>query len=156
MTASAMSEPGRLTTARANERAQSFIEYALLLTVIAAALLGMQLYAKRGIQAGIKTATDRMSPFPNDPQGELAQLAGMNQEAGQRQDEALSNFDLGGRLLDRRSGSRALTSQSTSVNVLEGAATETTMAETTTKSGALTDVGPGVSSASVVVLDVRD
>ncbi len=72
MTASAMSEPGRRTTARATERAQSFVEYAVVLTVVVAALVGMQLYAKRGIQAGIKTATDRMSPFPSDPQGELA------------------------------------------------------------------------------------
>lgn len=142
--------------ARSTERAQSFVEYALLLTVVVAALVGMQLYAKRGIQAGVKTATDRMSPFPNDPQGELAQLAGMNQEAGQREDEALSPFDLSGRLLNKRSRSRAISGQFTTMNVVEGGATTTTFSEATTKSGALSDVGPGVSSESVVIMGVRD
>lgn len=45
-----------------NERArgQSITEYVILLGVVAAAVLGMQSYAKRGIQAGIKAAADRI------------------------------------------------------------------------------------------------
>ena len=39
---------------------QSIIEYVILIGVVAAAVLGMQAYAKRGIQAGIKVAADRI------------------------------------------------------------------------------------------------
>ena len=41
-------------------RGQSIIEYVILIGVVAAAVLGMQAYAKRGIQAGIKVAADRI------------------------------------------------------------------------------------------------
>jgi Flp pilus assembly pilin Flp len=40
-------------------RGQSVAEYALLISVIAAALLAMQVYMKRGIQAAVKYSTDQ-------------------------------------------------------------------------------------------------
>ena len=55
---------------------QAFVEYAILFAVVAAALLGMQLYAKRSLQGGIKMAVDRMSPHPGDVNGEQAQADG--------------------------------------------------------------------------------
>lgn len=41
-------------------RAQSIMEYVVLLGVIAAALTAMQIYFKRGIQAVVKVAADEM------------------------------------------------------------------------------------------------
>ena len=41
-------------------RGHSITEYVILLGVVAAAVVGMQFYAKRGIQAGIKVAADRI------------------------------------------------------------------------------------------------
>ena len=41
-------------------KGQSIMEYVVLIGVVAAAVLGMQAYAKRGIQAGIKVAADRI------------------------------------------------------------------------------------------------
>lgn len=70
---------------------QAILEYALILAVVAAAVLGMQVYGKRGIQGVLKAAADDLSsvlPPSEDPreQGllpeELAQLNGMRQEAG--------------------------------------------------------------------------
>lgn len=42
-------------------RAQSISEYAVLLAVIAGALLGMQVYLKRGIQGRIRDLADQIS-----------------------------------------------------------------------------------------------
>ena len=63
---------------------QAIMEYAILIGVVTAAMLGMQLYAKRSLQAGIKTAADQLSPYPDDPHGERAQLDGMRYESGDR------------------------------------------------------------------------
>lgn len=41
-------------------RGQAITEYAILLGVVAAALFGMQLYAKRSLQAGLKSVADRL------------------------------------------------------------------------------------------------
>lgn len=41
-------------------RGQSITEYILLIGIVTAALLGMQVYMKRGIQAVIKSASDEM------------------------------------------------------------------------------------------------
>lgn len=59
---------------------QSITEYLLIFAVVAAAMTGMMVYAKRGIQAGLKVAADDFSPFPSDP--EKAQIEGMRQETG--------------------------------------------------------------------------
>lgn len=43
-----------------NSKAQSISEYVILFGIITAALLGMQVYMKRGIQAVIKVAADEI------------------------------------------------------------------------------------------------
>ena len=67
-------------------RGQSILEYLLIFAVVSAAILGMQVYAKRGIQAVMKTAADQMSPMmdpaTNEPDGWAGQVLGMWQEFG--------------------------------------------------------------------------
>ena len=41
-----------------NKKAQSTLEYAILIAVIIGALIGMQTYVKRGLQGRLKTAAD--------------------------------------------------------------------------------------------------
>jgi Flp pilus assembly pilin Flp len=43
-------------------RAQSMVEYALLLGVVSAALIAMQFYMKRGIQGAVKVSADQLGP----------------------------------------------------------------------------------------------
>ena len=40
------------------KRAQSLVEYAILISIVIAALVGMQVYVKRGLQAKYKGAVD--------------------------------------------------------------------------------------------------
>ena len=65
---------------RQGYRGQAIVEYLLLFGVVAAAITGMMVYAKRGLQAGLKVAADDLTPFPGDP--EKAQIEGMRQETG--------------------------------------------------------------------------
>ena len=65
---------------------QTITEYLLIFAVVAAAILGMQVYARRGIQAAVKTAADRMSPVAGDTSGQAAQLLGIRQESGDSRD----------------------------------------------------------------------
>lgn len=44
------------------DRAQSIVEYSIILSIVVAALIAMQVYMKRGIQAGIKFAADELGP----------------------------------------------------------------------------------------------
>ena len=69
---------GPLRTKRAG---QAILEYVLLFGVVAAAIIGMQVFAKRGIQATLKAAADEMSPFPGN--AEKAQIEGMRQDSGE-------------------------------------------------------------------------
>ncbi len=41
-----------------NRRAQSTVEYAILIAVVVGALLAMQIYMKRGVQGKLRSATD--------------------------------------------------------------------------------------------------
>ena len=41
-----------------NKKAQSTLEYAILIAVVVGALIGMQTYVKRGLQGRLRTATD--------------------------------------------------------------------------------------------------
>ena len=63
-----------------HSRGQSVTEYLLVFGVVAAAITGMMVYAKRGLQAGLKAAADDMRPMPDTP--EQAQIDGMRQETG--------------------------------------------------------------------------
>ncbi len=41
---------------------QSLVEYSIILAIVGAALMGMQMYMKRGIQAAIKVSADQLGP----------------------------------------------------------------------------------------------
>jgi len=45
---------------RVNSRAQSISEYVLVIGLVSAALVGMQVYMKRGIQAVVKDSADEL------------------------------------------------------------------------------------------------
>lgn len=47
---------------RQNSKAQSISEYVVLIGIVTAALLGMQVYMKRGIQGVIKVQADQLGP----------------------------------------------------------------------------------------------
>lgn len=68
-----------------NKKGQSIMEYAILVSLVIAALTGMQLYVRRGLQARIKDASDNL---PNYVQTEQAGLdAGTIFNAGHTQYE---------------------------------------------------------------------
>ncbi len=43
-----------------SRKSQSLIEYSLILAIVGAALVGMQFYMKRGLQAAIKISADQL------------------------------------------------------------------------------------------------
>ncbi len=146
-------------------RGQALAEYAILIGIVTAAILGMQVYAKRGIQAGIKLATDQMSPFPDDRGGRQAQLAGNQYEAG---DHIMEPGIAIGTMLDSRS--KVGTHNRQSANVLttlanRGGVTRTIAPgdQVTTTSGRLAKCRDGVVAClpntaqySAKVVDVRE
>ena len=131
--------------------------------VVIGAMLAIQLYAKRGIQAGIKMAADDLSPFrltadPGnatnaDPEGEQTQLEGIRYESGERANRATA---IPGKVLVRESAVATASSQRRRELGLTGGAQSRTVAEdATTTTGALGSRGAGVSSYSEVVANVR-
>ena len=132
--------------------AQTAVEYAILIGLVTAVVLGMQRYAKRGIQAGIKMAADQMSPHQSDPKGEKAQLDGSRFETGERTTAVVA----AGTVLDRRAAVRVVRDQTVNTTTSTGGDVARTIApEKATTSGALTEVGAGVSSHAEVIIDVR-
>jgi Flp pilus assembly pilin Flp len=129
---------------------QAIVEYAILIGIVTAAILGMQIYAKRGVQAGVKMMADRMSPAVNDPQGERAQLEGMRYESGDRRTSVVSE----GAVLIREAQTRTRVRQDTQVaTTAGGGVTRTIRADETTTTG---DLGDGVALRAKVVADVRE
>jgi uncharacterized protein (UPF0333 family) len=47
-------------------RAQSTLEYSLLIMAVAAAILAMRLYVQRSINANLKMIEDQINEVPND------------------------------------------------------------------------------------------
>ena len=47
------------------EKAQSIMEYAILIGIVSAAIMAMNVYVKRGVQAGIKFSADQMGSQKN-------------------------------------------------------------------------------------------
>lgn len=84
-----------------SHRGQAIAEYLLLLGIVAAAILGMQVYARRGIQAALKAVADDLSPVPGD--GEAAQIEGIRQEAGESSGGAPRGVAARGVVVDRDS-----------------------------------------------------
>ena len=61
---------------RKNTRAQSIIEYALILGIVAIALSAMQLYFRRSLQAAIKLAADDIGSQRDGDDSEIDPLRG--------------------------------------------------------------------------------
>ena len=117
-------------------RGQSIVEYAVLIAMVIAALTGMQIYAKRGIQAGVKAAADQIGD----------QQTGMKYESGERRNQAIA----AGTVLDRRSSTTAESTQTNRLEQARGGGVTRTIAEQTSTAGALDG---GASTRSVVVVE---
>lgn len=52
-----------------NKKGQSIMEYAILVSLVIAALTGMQLYVRRGLQARIKDASDNLPKYVQKQSG---------------------------------------------------------------------------------------
>jgi len=66
-----------------NKRAQSFLEYSLLIGIISAAVISINTYIKRGVQAQIKVSCDELAPqeyavYTYDPKKEAYLLYSEN------------------------------------------------------------------------------
>jgi len=119
---------------------QAFVEYAILFAVVAAALLGMQLYAKRGIQASIRMVTDRIG----------SQSDGIQFESRDRQDKVIASA---GFVLARDSSTTAVSDQTLATAAVPGGSLSTAVTtDAMTVTGSLADVGPDVSDHTAVVL----
>lgn len=129
-------------------RGQSVAEYAILIALISMAIAGMQLYAKRGIQAGVKVAADQLSPIAGDADGSKAQLAGIRYESGDRSNSVVAE----GSVLNRASASTSKKTQVAETSTTEGGGVERIVNESNSVSGALAG---GASSQSEVIIDVR-
>ncbi len=46
------------------KKAQSILEYAMLITIIVVALMGMNVYVQRSVQANLKMIEDRVNAEP--------------------------------------------------------------------------------------------
>lgn len=146
---------------------QAIAEYAILLAVAAAAIVTMSTYSRRAIQAGIKVATDQMSPFEGDVDGELAQLEGIRQEAGDRRwgaQQRSGRYALEGVALTRGSAVRTVTGGKDEPSATPG--TQTTRTEIgggvtrtidsgSASAGVLDGQGAGISSYSETVVKVK-
>lgn len=62
------------------KRAQGVTEYALILAVVAAVLLAMQAYFKRGVQAVAKVSTDQLGGFDSGLTPQQVQNMAIKQE----------------------------------------------------------------------------
>ena len=149
-----------------DERGQTIIEYAILIGVVAAAILAMSTYARRGIQSGIRVTTDlalntaaNLDPLDPeddaDPEGEKTQAQGMKHEVGERVQPDGSGTLLAreaAALIERQRRIRA-TSQPGGILTRDLGASGANNNFTST-TGALTNRGTGVSSYSEVVAEV--
>ena len=59
-----------------NKKGQSIMEYAVLVSLVIAAITGMQLYVRRGLQARIKDASDNLPNYIQTQEGGAALEAG--------------------------------------------------------------------------------
>lgn len=129
---------------------QAVLEYAVLVSLAIAAIVGMQVYAKRGLQAGIKKAADQMSPFADDAQGEKAQAEGMRYESGERRNRVAA---APGDVLEQQAKVKNTVDRTVQEREeSDGSYTRTIQQDVATTSG---ELGGGVSSVSQVVAEKR-
>ena len=119
---------------------QAMTEYAILAGLIIAALVGMQLYTKRSIQAVVKQASDDIGD----------QVNGMRYESGDRQRKVFSE----GETLVRESAASTVVDQTTTSGARPGGGYARTEApERTVTTGAVANRGPGVTAYSETVVE---
>lgn len=112
----------------------------------------MQLYAKRGLQAGVKAAADAISPFPDDPTGMRAQVEGMRYEASDRRDDRPA----AGAILARESAVQGRSDRKIQLEDQTGGVHAMAIdQDVSSSSGAVPNRGAGVSSYSETVSEIR-
>ena len=130
---------------------QAIAEYAVLLATLTAAIIGMQIYARRGMQMAVKVASDRISPFANDADGKQAQVAGIRYEAGDRRQSVIA----AGTTIENISEVATQVNKITHVeDKLGGVHVTTAVGDVTTTTGRL-DPATGLASRSAVVSEVK-
>ena len=157
----------RFTGVQRPLRGQAIAEYAILLAVVAAAVATMQAYGRRAIAAGVKVAADQMSPFAADAEGELAQIEGSRQEAGDRRwgaQQRTGKYALEGVALARGGAVRTFAGGADDPDATPGTLTSRaeigggvtrTMDSGSASVGVLDEEGAGVSSFSETVVKVK-
>ena len=119
---------------------QAMTEFAILAGLIIAALVGMQLYTKRSIQAVVKKASDEIGD----------QADGMRYESGDRQRGPFSE----GATLARESAASTVVDQTITSGARPGGGYVRTAApERSVTTGAVANRGPGVTAYSKVVVE---
>ena len=114
----------------------------MLVAAVVAAISAMQIYAKRGIQAGIKMSADGIGT-----QGD-----GIRYESGDRSGRVLST----GAVLTRESASTTRSNKTMrDIQTANGGRQRIIDRDETHSSGALSGRGGGVSSYSEVVVDTK-
>ena len=122
-------------------RGQTLPEYSLLIAIVMAAILGLQVYAKRSIQAGIKTAADQIG----------SQDEGIAYEAGERRNRTSASA---GRVLQQQSRVTSATDRNVRSRQLQGGGVQRdTVTDTSSTIGTLPSRGAGVASYSEVVAE---
>ena len=116
----------------------------MLLGLIAAVILGMQVYAKRGLEAAVKVGADQIGN----------QVDGMKYESGDRQNKVFA----AGVVLKRETATRNESDAATNTKVLLGGGTQLGTAGASQNFGDLDPgtYGPDVSAYSEVIIDVVD
>ncbi len=127
-------------------KGQAILEYAILLGIVTAALLGMQLYAKRSLQATVKFTADQIGN----------QADGIRYEGGERQNKVVAE----GQTRQRVTAASSSPVRTQNTQELDGGGQLTTTDEINEVQGAVTQCGdggcpPGTASFSQVVIDVR-
>ena len=119
------------------QRGQSILEYLLVFAVVSAAVYGMQVYAKRGVQAIVKTAADQMSPVADDADGQKAQILGMRLESQELDDGTKKTRKqiVVGRVLKKDAFFKTNTSQKYTMEETVGGGHGTKVADETTSTG---------------------
>jgi len=116
----------------------------VVLAVIAAAILAIQTYARRGLEAAIQVGADQIG----------SQVDGMMYEGGDRQNKVFAS----GVVLKRESATRGFTNGTANTKVLLGGAVQSTTNSNSQNVGDLDPLTypPNTSAYSEVIIDVVD
>ncbi len=123
-----------------NQHGQAILEYTIVLGVITAAILAMQLYAKRGIQAGVKVMADQIGD----------QADGIRYESGERQNKVVAE----GKTIERLTAAAQALERTVQTEEQDQGVRVTDLEEKTTFTGKVAE--GGVAARSTVVVDAHE